>query len=291
MKKESLYKFVDSKNRILELYDRKLDELAIQYESIYIDTAFGKTHVLKTGSPTLPPLILVHGANGCAPIALDCYPNLSTKYQVFAIDVMAQPNRSSETRLSMKDTSYGQWLNEVIRSLKLENVVLAGFSFGGLIILKTLEDSQENIKEVFIASPAYVVNGNPLKALMKLFIPLKLYIKKQKLKHLKSITAELFTNVDPFALDFLSVVFPQFDQDFTPVPVISSGAAQSISTPITVLGAGKDLIFPGKRMKKRATKIFPSLKQFVLLDNSKHVQDEKGNTLFENLIVESTMVQ
>lgn len=285
MKTNSLYKFEDSKKRIFELYDQKLDELDIEYESIYVNTTFGDTHILKTGDSNLPPLILVHGANGCAPIALDCYPNLSAKYQVFSVDVLAQPNKSSETRPSMKDTSYGQWINEIINNLNLKDVVLAGFSFGGLIILKTLEHNQDNIKEVYLASPAYIVNGNPLKALIKLFIPLKLYIRNQNLKHLKKITAELFTKVDQFALDFLSVVFAQFDQDFTPVPVIDKLAAQNIKTPITILGAGNDLIFPGKKMGKRANKIFPSLKQFVLLDESNHVQDKGGNELFENLIL------
>jgi esterase/lipase len=75
--------------------------------------------------------------------------------------------------------------------------------------------------------------------------------------------------------------------DFRPVPVISKRAAKSIQTPITLIAAGKDLLFPGKKMVKRAQKIFPSLKQVVLLEDSKHVQDQAGNRVVEELIVDA----
>ncbi|MEM6378374.1 MAG: alpha/beta hydrolase [Bacteroidota bacterium] len=147
----SLFKSASEKKEILDLYDQKLEELNISYESIYLDTSFGSTHVLRTGSPALPPLILVHGSNGFAPIALGCYPNLSSKYQVFAVDVLAQPNKSAEVRLSMKDESYGKWVHEIIAELDIDNVTVAGFSIGGLIILKALVHERANIKAAFIA--------------------------------------------------------------------------------------------------------------------------------------------
>jgi len=40
------------------------------------------------------------------PVALQTYPNLSRKFRVCAVDVIAQPNKSGETRRSMKDEYY-----------------------------------------------------------------------------------------------------------------------------------------------------------------------------------------
>jgi hypothetical protein len=42
---------------------------------------------------TKPPLLPLHGSNGCAPIALETYPNLHKEFQVYAIDVLAQPTK------------------------------------------------------------------------------------------------------------------------------------------------------------------------------------------------------
>ncbi len=282
---ESLYKSEKGKREILNLYDEKLKELNIEYQYETVDTSYGKTNIIITGETDNPPIIIIHGSNGCAPIALETYPNLSKSFRVYAVDVLAQPNKSSETRLSMKNDSYGQWMNEIINSLGIEDVTLAGFSFGGLVILKTLEFDESKIKEVYLSAPAYIVNGNPIKALFKIFIPMKRFMKTNKIKFVEKFLTEVFTNRDEFAIKYLSKVFLNFNMDFTPVPTISGLKAKKIKTPITLIGAKNDILFPGTKMIKRACNIFPSLKNHLLLEDSKHVQSEKDNLVIENLIL------
>ena len=281
----SLYKTDSGKKEIINLYDEKLIDLNIEYQYEIINSSYGKTNIIITGEPSNPPLIIIHGSNGCAPISLETYPNLSTQYQVFAVDVLAQPNKSAETRLSMKDDSYGKWINEIISSLKIDNVTLVGFSFGGLVILKTLINNEDKIKEVYLASPAYIVNGNPLIALFKVFIPMKRYMKTKKTKFVEKFLSEVFTDRDEFAIKYLSKVFIYFNMDFTPVPVITKEEANKIKTPITLIAAKKDIMFPGEKMLKRAAKIFSSVKYTVLLGNSKHVQNRVDNMKIEELII------
>lgn len=177
---ESLYKTDNGKKEILALYDAKLNELSIPFTNRVINTQFGDTNVIVAGDSSKPPIIVIHGSNGCAPVALETYADLLDSFSVYAVDVLAQPNKSAETRLSMKDDSYGQWMNEVIEKLALEAVTMAGFSFGGLVILKTLIHNEHKIKEVYLSAPAYVVNGNPIKALFKFFIPMKRFMKTKK---------------------------------------------------------------------------------------------------------------
>ena len=282
----SLFKSPSGKNDILSLYDEKLSELDIDYQYRNIDSSFGKTNVIVTGSSSNPPLLIIHGSNGCAPISLETYPNLSSQFQVFAIDVLAQPNKSAETRLSMKDDSYGKWINEIIESLNIDNVTLVGFSFGGLVILKTLINNEDRIKEVYLSAPAYIVNGNPIKALFKVFIPMKRYMKTKKMKFVETFLSEVFTDRDEFAIRYLSKVFLNFNMDFTPVPIISKAEARGIKTPITLIAAKLDIMFPGEKMLRRASKIFLSLKRTVLLEHSKHVQNKEDNIRIEEIIMQ-----
>jgi len=74
--------------------------------------------------------------------------------------------------------------------------------------------------------------------------------------------------------------------DFTPLPVIDSKKAKLIKTPITLFAAKHDILFPGEKMIKRASKIFPSLKKSKLLENSKHVQNKEQNLMIEKIILE-----
>jgi pimeloyl-ACP methyl ester carboxylesterase len=271
----------------MSLYVKKLKSLDITYKEKKIGTTFGETNVIITGDKLKPPIILIHGSNGCAPIALETYKGLEESFQVFAVDVLAQPNKSEEKILSMKNEEYGKWLHEIMNSLGLKNVTLAGFSFGGLIILKTLEYNEKNIKQVFLTAPAYIVNGNPIKALFKVFIPMKRFMKTKKVKYVERFLSEIFSNKDEFAVRFLSQVFLHFKMNFTPIPIIEAKKARLIQTPIHLFAAKKDLMFPGEKMISRAKKIFPSLRETILLENSKHVQSISDNKRIVNVILNS----
>lgn len=265
------FKSKEGKEKILTLYNQKLNELNIEYSEKLVETKFGVTNVIITGDTKNPPLVLIHGTGGCAPQILESFPNLASKYCVYAVDVLAQPNKSAENRLDMKSLDYGKWLIEVIIKLRLKNVTLVGFSFGGFISLKALEFNETPIKQVFLIAPVYIVNGNPLVGLFKMFLPLKKFIKTNNQKHIKKVMHVLFSEYDDFALTFMSTTFRNCNMDFSPLPIISKQSANNIKTPITIIAAEKDIMFPGKKMIKRAKDILPSLEEVVLLEGSKHV--------------------
>ena len=56
----SIYKSDKGKEAILSLYERQLERLDKKFEDIYIDTTFGKTHLIETGNFTGVPLLVFH---------------------------------------------------------------------------------------------------------------------------------------------------------------------------------------------------------------------------------------
>lgn len=120
----SLLKSEQEKKETLSLYDKKLKELKIEFHVETVDTDYGKTNIIISAKSSNPPMILIRGSNGCAPIALETCPTLYTKFRVVPIDVLAQPNKSAETILNMKDNSYGLWINDLINQLQLKNVTI-----------------------------------------------------------------------------------------------------------------------------------------------------------------------
>ena len=183
----SLYRTPESKRAILALYRSKLESLATDYGERNVETRFGSTHVIVTGDAAKPPLVLIHGANGCAPIALDVYRNLCRRYRVFAVDVIAQPTKSAETRPSMKDASYGIWMNEVIAELGRDGVTLVGFSLGGFIDLETLIEDESEIEQAVLSAPVGVVRGNRFGALLGVFLPMKRFIRTGRRRDLDRV--------------------------------------------------------------------------------------------------------
>lgn len=280
----SFFNNPEAKKDIEKLYHDKLDDLSISYEFLKIETSFGETNIILTGEEGKPPLVLLHGSNGCAPIAIEALIGLVDRFRIYAIDVVGQPNLSAAVRPSMQDNSYGQWMYEVLSRLNIKEVILVGISFGGFISWKTLVFEDKRIAKAFLIVPAGIVNGNPFKALWNVFLPMKLYKWRQQKKYVQQFLNELFTESDEFALAFLSKVFLHFEMDFSPIPLIEKEEAQKISTPVYLIAAEKDLFFPGAKMIHRAKEIFPSLKQTILLKNAKHVPDKTGNQKIIDLI-------
>ena len=280
----SFFSNPQAKKEVEQLYQNKLDELSITYEYLSIETSFGTTNIIKTGQSGKPPLVLLHGSNGCAPIAIEALIGLLDHFSIYAIDVIGQPNLSAEVRPSMQNNDYGKWMFEILTRLNIWDAILVGISFGGFISWKTLLIDEKRISKAFLIVPAGIVNGNPLKAMRKVFLPMKLYKWRKKAKYVRQFLGELFTEDDKFALAFLSTVFLHFEMDFSPIPVIKEEEAQLIKTPLHMIAADDDLLFPGEKMLKRAGAIFPSMSGHMLMKNSKHVPGQEDNERIVKLI-------
>ena len=281
---KSLFNSQKAKQGIEKLYQDKLDELPISYEFLKIETSFGDTNIILTGQEGKPPLVLLHGSNGCAPVAIESLIGLTDNFRIYAIDVVGQPNLSAAIRPSMQDNSYGQWMYEILSRLNIWNATLIGISFGGFISWKVLTFDARRISRAFLIVPAGIVSGNPLKVIWKIFLPMKLYKWRKQPKYVHQFLEELFTERDEFAIAFLSKVFLHFEMDFSPIPLIKKEEARQIKTPVSIIATDNDLLFPGAKILKRAKEIFPSLDEVLLLKNSKHVPDQKGNEQIVELV-------
>ena len=282
---KSFFSSPSAKNTILEMYYNKLDELPINYEFQKIETSFGDTNIILTGENNNPPLVLIHGSNGCAPIALEAMLDLEKNFRIYAIDVVAQPNLSEGIRPNMKDHAYGQWMFEILTRLNIQDAIMVGISFGGFITWKTLVFDSRRISRAFLIVPAGIVNGNPLKAMWNVFLPMKLYQWSKNQKYVQQFLNKLFTEPDEFTNNYLAKVFLDFEMDFSSISLITEEEAKKIMTPIHIIGADNDLLFPGEKMLERAKEIFPSLHKSILLKKSKHVPCQMDNQLISKLIL------
>ncbi len=282
--KTEIYLSDDAKKEIQDIYQEKLDSLAIEYKTKKIENDFGTTNVVITGDHTKKPLVLIHGANGNAAISIEPFIELMDDYCFYAIDVIGQPNYSSETRPSMKDASYATWLESILESLDLSDVTVYGMSFGGFIIMKALVNQSKRISKAILHVPAGVVNGNPFIGIFKVLIPMKKYIRTKNDKYLHEFLAMSFTEEEEFAVRYLSKVLQYMKMDFTPVPVLSKKDAKKIHVPVHVIASDLDNFFPGKKLIARLEKILPSLANTLLLENSKHVASKDQFKLIREFV-------
>lgn len=256
---------------ILERYKEKLNRISIGFSEQTLASSFGKTNVIITTNNQKPALFLLHGLNAAAPFALDSVSFLVEKYQIFAVDVLGQPNKSDFVRLSKKNDDYGKWLLEIIDYFKLDNYSLCGISFGAFPIIKSLFIDEKKVKDVFLISPAGIVNGHLFKTIFRFLLPMKKFRKTKQEAYLKKCIDTLYSKHDTITYNFQKEVFLNFEMDFTITPNFTPFELQKIKTPISIIASKNDFLVPALKLKKRCNKNIKNLKNFVVLENSKHI--------------------
>lgn len=256
---------------ILERYKEKLNRFSIGFSEQTVASSFGKTNVIITTNNQKPALFLLHGLNAAAPFALDSVSFLVEKYQIFAIDVLGQPNKSDFVRLSKKNDDYGKWLLEIVDYFKLDNYSLCGISFGAFPIIKSLLIDEKKVKNVFLISPAGIVNGNLPKSFVRFLSPMLKFKRTKKEVFLQKCLQQLYDEFDDLTLLFLKDVFLEFKMDFSITPNFKTAALLKIKTPITIIASKNDFFVPALKLKKKCEKSFLNLTNFVVLKNSKHI--------------------
>lgn len=271
----SFYFNKEAKKEIEQLYHRKLNELPIRYEFMNIETTFGDTNIIITGPKEKSPLVLLHGENSCAPLAIESMIELTQNFRIYAIDILGQPNLSEEFRPNKNDDTYGKWMYEILSRLGLRKTFLVGISLGGFVALKLLTFDESRISKTFLVAPAGIVNWSSVQAFIEMFPGTNPGNKQEEMENTNRFFEKIFTVRNQFAEACLSKIVLNYKLDFSPIPLITREEAQKIKTPLHIFAAENDQLFPGKEMLKIASEIFQDNQNLYLLKNSKHIPSQK----------------
>ena len=263
---KTIYKSKNGKKQILDLYDSQLTRLGVQYNDMFIETSYGSTHIIETGSMSAEPLLVFHGGNATTAYNLLACDFILNDFHVYAVDTIGHPGKSDETCLSSRGYDYGKWVGEVIDKLPYEKISLFGGSFGAGIIAKTMCVVPNNIKRVVLCVPSGINNAPTIKSWNMMF-PMIMYWITKKDKWLKkcilpmAITENNITD-DVYQTAKLSIKYAKIK---TAMPSnVDKECMIKCNAPTLVMAAEKDCLFPGARVISRAEEIIPHCKTYML---------------------------
>ncbi|MCJ7570197.1 MAG: alpha/beta fold hydrolase [Anaerolineales bacterium] len=140
------------------LYDGTLEKLVVPFESQFVTTRFGKTHLITAGLDNPESIFVLHGA---ASSAAACWPlinGLAKTHRVYAIDIPRHLGKTEPFRLSPRRDDYALWLIDILDHFAIDRAHFIGFSFGGWVTLKLAAVADERISKAVLISPVGVVN-------------------------------------------------------------------------------------------------------------------------------------
>ncbi len=262
----SIYKSPKGRESSLALYDRQLFKLEKPFSDIYVQTSFGRTHIVELGNSQETPLLVFHGGNSTSAYNLLMCRFLLEDFHVYAVDIIGHPGKSDEKCLSHRGYDYGKWASEVIDKLGYDEMPCFGGSFGGGVLGKLICVAPEKVEKAVLVVPAGINNALPVSSI-KMMIPLLQYRITKKEKYL--IKTALYMALDQSVLDedTLDIVKDSFDNVKTKVGMPTNIQEKRLSgyhAPTLVIAAEKDCLFPAKKVLSRAERIFTDCRTYEL---------------------------
>lgn len=231
---KGIYNTPQGKQMIIALYDEQLSRIKTPYQDIYIDTSFGKTHLVETGNPDGLPLLVFHGGNA------------TTAYNLLVSQFLLDDFH--------------------ISALGFAKIRCFGGSFGAGILAKTMCVAPEKIEKVVLYVPSGIKNA-PAISLISMAFPMMLYWITHKQKWFIKTLLPMAVSEDNIDSDTLETAKCSIDNAKIKAGMPSNVYPDDMSkclAPTLILAGEKDCMFSAKLVIPQAEKMIANCTTYLM---------------------------
>lgn len=267
---KTIYKSPEDYAALMAFYDATLKRWPIPYECLTVPTRHGETHLIASGSPDTPPLVLMRGAGGNALLWATSIVHLSRDFRTYAVDVIGESGKSAPNRPSYKGPAYGEWMVDIFDALKIEQANVAGTSRGGWLTLKIAHFAPKRINRI-VPMCAEGIATISLKFFWHMFPVLAFPGRKTVTGLLRFLTPSNLP-VHEYLVEERAIVYKTFRQSLMKPPMFTDDELRQISAPTLLLYGEQDVVYDMNAIRKRAAHL-PANFQIDVIPNAGHVLD------------------
>lgn len=188
-----IYKSEALGRRILDSYDILLQLWNTPKEERDVSTFYGTTHVIVCGDDSKPPLVLFHGVGDDAALMwLYNAQELARHFRLYAIDTIGGPGKSRPNENYNNDFDDIRWMDEVLDALSIKQCFAAGISHGSYLVQYYASMHPKRFEKIVcLAGSLPVGDSDPMKNMMKIFLPEALFpTKKNTVRLLEKLSGD-----------------------------------------------------------------------------------------------------
>ncbi len=152
----SIFNSEADKTRIMDIYENKLQQWYIPFESTYLKTSFGDVQIISCGDPDNPPALLLPDYQMAAWTWIYNIVNLNKNYHTFAIDIIGETGKSQLDDLNSipySDQDIRQHYNEIMDKLQLDSAIFIGVSQGAYLALRYAKTEPDRVEKLVLIAP------------------------------------------------------------------------------------------------------------------------------------------
>lgn len=238
-------------------YDRILAKWTVPYESRFIPTRYGETHVIVTGAKDAPPLVLLHGAAvNAASWGLNV-PAWGEDYRIYAPDVIGESGKSAATRLRRDGIQETEWLQDLLDALNIDSAHVVGISLGGWLAIMFAAHAPERVRRLVALCPASLI---PLKwGFIARGIRASLHPTEQNVSRVVRYMTARSTDLDNDILQSVGVIFKNTRLNLNRPRILSDDELRCILAPTLLMIGEREVIYNPQKAIQRARHCIPNL--------------------------------
>ncbi len=235
---KTVFKTQEGKNKIIRAYDDTINSASLPLKTYMVQTTFGDTYFLESGSQHQEILILLHGASSNATSWLSDIAEYSKQYRVIAIDILGEAGKSAENRPSYKTTDFADWLKEIFDKLNLSKATIIGLSQGGWLALRFAISYPILVNRLILLTPAGIIPTKKTFIIKALFY--SLLGKKGRILINRLVLGS--QSVDSKIVAFMDLIQSNFNARIEKEYIFSDAELDNLTMPVLFIGGDQDVI-------------------------------------------------
>ena len=268
----------------MAIYENRIAQWPVPYESRYINTKYGKVFVIISGPADAPPIFLLHASAMGSWSWLYNIEGLNKYYRTYAIDTIGDAGRSTLADIE-KFPNDGKSLAElytaIMDTLGVQKASFMGASQGGFISTNIALYAPDRVDKIILCGPMGYTGTNlsVLRILFTTMFPIKLFQKNATHWAFGDDPAVNEAVGEWFSLILEGVISRQA----RPQP-FSQEQLQSLNMPVLLLLGKRDGLVGIPENAKQHVQIIPDV-QVEILDTGHLISAEKPDE-FNRLVID-----
>lgn len=279
-----VYRSAEAAAAVEGQYRRVLERWPVPKTELHISTRQGSTFVVICGPESAPPVVLLHGSMANSAAWLPDVALWSTKFRLFAIDVIGEAGLSARVRPDLASDAHALWLDEVLERLGLVSgqtrVAIVGTSLGGWLALDYASRRPASVGALALMCPSGI--GRQKNLLLKI-LPLLLLGSWGKRRIWKLVFGPA-PKVLPQEMQPLAELMKSVGLAAKPrvirIPQLTDAQLRELSMPILTIIGERDVLLDSRDTRDRLQRTVPHAEiRFIeagyhfLPDQAPHVMD------------------
>ena len=259
-KKTSIFFTPQVQEEMMTIYDAKLAQWPTPYETKYLETSYGKVHVIIGGPEDAPPVLLLNAGQMAGWSWISNVGALNEQYRTYVIDTIGEPGKSELSDINHFPKNGADWsdlLMEITDELGIEKAYVIGASNGGFLALNYAIRYPERIEKMALLGSMGLTpstNENIMRITFAQMFPLK-WVQDSTIQWSFGDDPELRSQIDQWFL----LVFQTAPQQSPPVTMTAEELQQVKVPTLAVLGTEDNLMGDLGKVKELATNV-PGIK-------------------------------